>query len=61
MRKAKDMDEEEAQEMSFGPSAISVPQRHLFCCDNQCSEMTLSFWQFASVVIKEGEASYTTN
>ena len=30
-------------------------------CDNQCSEKTLSFWQFALVVIKEGEESYTTN
>ena len=32
----------------------------VFRCDNQCSEQTLSFWQFASVVIKEGEESYTT-
>ena len=41
-------------------SAISVPRKPLFRCDNQCSEMTLSFWQLASVVIKEGEESYTT-
>ena len=26
-----------------------------------CSGKALSFWQFASVVIKEGEESYTTN
>ena len=45
----------------FVPSAISVPQKPLFRCDNQCSEKTLSFWQLASVVIKEGEESYTTN
>ena len=32
----------------------------LFRCDNQCSEKTLSFWQLASVVIKEGEEPYTT-
>ena len=43
--------------MSFVPSAISVP----LICDNQCSGKTLSFWQFASVVIKEGEESYNTN
>ena len=29
--------------------------------DNQCSEKTLSIWQLASVVIREGEESYTTN
>ena len=33
----------------------------LFRCDNQCSEKTLSFWQLASVVIKEGEESYAAN
>ena len=42
-------------------SAISVPRKPMFRCDNQCSEKTLSFWQLASVVIKEGEESYTTN
>ena len=61
VREAKDVDQEKAEEMSFVPSAISVPQKPLFRCDNQCSEKTLSFWQFASVVIKEGEESYTTN
>ena len=55
------MDQEEAEEVSFVPSAISVPQKHLFRCDNQCSEKTIRFWQFASVVIKEGEESHTTN
>ena len=33
----------------------------MFRCDNQWSEKTFSFWQTASVVIKEGEESYTTN
>ena len=47
--------------MSFAPSAISVPRKPMFRCDNQCSEKTLSFWQLASVVIEEGEESYTTN
>ena len=28
---------------------------------SQCGEETLSFWQIASLVIKEGEDSYTTN
>ena len=61
VKEANDMNQEEAQEISFVPSANSVPQKPLFRCDNQCSEKTLSFWQFASVVIKEGEESHTTN
>ena len=61
MREANDMDQKGAGEISFVPSAISVPQKPLLRCDNQCSEKTLSFWQLASVVIKEGDESYTTN
>ena len=61
VREAKDTDQEEAEEMSFVPSASSAPRRHLFCCDNQCSEKTFRFWQIASVVIKEFEEPYTTN
>ena len=51
----------EAEESSFVWSAISVPKKPLFRCDNLNSEKTLSFWQLASVVIKEGEESDTTN
>ena len=61
MRAANAMEYEEAEEISFVPSAISAPQKPLFRCDNQCSEKTRSFWQLASGVIKEGEESYTTN
>ena len=61
VREAKSTDQEEAEEMTFVPSAMSVPQKPLFRCDNQCSEKTLSFWQLASVVIQEGEESDTTN
>ena len=46
---------------TFAPSAMSVPQKPLFRCDNQCSEKTLSYWQLAYLVIFEGEESYTTN
>ena len=59
-REANDMNQEEAEEISFVPSEISVPQKLLFRDDNQSSEKTLSILQFASVVIKEGEESYTT-
>ena len=61
VREAKDLSQEEAEEISFVPSAISVPPKPLFRCDNRCSEKQFSFWQFASVVIQEGEESYTTN
>ena len=35
VRAAKDVDQEEAEELSFVPSAISVPQQLLFRCDTQ--------------------------
>ena len=54
-------DQEEAEELSFVPSAISVPRKLMFRCDNQCIKKNLSFWQLASVVTQEGEESYTTN
>ena len=61
VREAKSTDQEEAEELSFVPSAISVPQKLIFRCDNQCTEKSLSFWQLASVVTREGEESYTTD
>ena len=48
VREANDMDQEEAEEISFVPGAISVQEKPLFRCDNQCSEKTLSFRQLAS-------------
>ena len=61
VREANDMNQEEAEEISFVPSAISGPQKPLLRCDKQCSEKSLSCWQLASVVINEGGESYTTN
>ena len=52
-----ELSQEEAEEISFVPGAISDPQKPLFRCDNRHSEKTLSFWQFASVVIKKSEES----
>ena len=54
MREAKDMGQKEAGEMSFVSRAISVPQKLLFRCDNQCSEKTLSLWQFGGVKRRRG-------
>ena len=61
VREAKSAEQEEMEERRFTPSAVSVPQKLLFCCDNQCSEKTLSCWQLASVVVHEGDEAYTTN
>ena len=44
---------EEAEEMSFVDSAISIPRGPMFWCDNRCSEKAFRFWQFALVVVKE--------
>ena len=52
VREVKDPSQKGAEEISFVPSAISVPQKPLFRCDNGCSEKTISFWQFASVLVK---------
>ena len=47
VRGAMDLSQEEAEEISFGPSAISVPQKPLFRCDNRCSAKT----QFLAVCV----------
>ena len=60
VREANCTEQEELKERVFVPSAVSVPQKPLFRC-HQCSEKTLSCWQLASVVINEGEDSFTTN
>ena len=49
------------EERTFVPSAVSVPLKPLFRCENQCSEKTLSYWQLASVVLNEGDEAYMTN
>ena len=45
---------DEAEEISFVSSAISIPQRPMFWRDNRCSDKALRCWQFASVVVEEG-------
>ena len=60
VREAKST-EQEMEERIFVPSAVSVPQKPSFRCDNQCSEKTFSYWQLASVVVDEGDEAYTTN
>ena len=59
LKEARNVSHEEMEEKCCVPSAISVPQKHLFRCDTHCSEKAFSFWQFASVVKKEGRRSHT--
>ena len=59
VRKSWNLSRDEAEEISFVPSAISIPERPLFWCDNRCSDKALSFWQFASVVIDDVKESCT--
>ena len=61
VREAKGTENEEEEERTFVPSAVSVPLKPLFRCVNQCSEETLSYWQLASVVHNEGNEAHTTN
>ena len=43
VREAKSAEQEEVEERIFVPSAVSIPQKMMFRCDNQCSEKTLSY------------------
>ena len=47
VRESLNLSRNEAEEISFVPSAISIPERPMFWRDNRCSEKALSFWQFA--------------
>ena len=50
VRKSLNLSRYEAEEISCVPSAISIPQRPMFWCDNRCSDKALSFWQFSVVI-----------
>ena len=54
MRESLNLSRDEAEEISFVSSAISIPQRPMFWCDNRCSAKALRFGQFASTVIDDG-------
>ena len=61
VRESLNLVREEAEETSFVPSALSFPRGPLFWCDNRCSDKALKFWQFASVVVDDGEEAHTIN
>ena len=52
---------EEAEEICFVPSAISIPRGPMLWCDNRCRDKALRFWQLASVVVDDGEEVRTVN
>ena len=47
--RAYDLNHEESEEISFVPSAISVPQVFCLVVSINFIEKTISFWQFASM------------
>ena len=61
MRESLNLSQDEAEAISFVPSAISIPQKFMFWCDNRCGDKALRFWLFASVVVEDVEGSYTVN
>ena len=61
VRESLNLSREEAEERSFVPSALSIPRRPMFWCDNRCSDKAVRFWQFASVVVDDVKESYTVN
>ena len=61
VRESTNLSWDEAEEMSFVPGAIGIPQRPMFWCDNRCSDKALRFWQFALVVVEYGKESHMAN
>ena len=56
-----DLSQEEAEEFSFVPSAVSEPQWALHVRANTCREESFKFFQLAAVVTEEGGAARTIN
>ena len=52
---------EEAEELAFVASALSEPRVSIYFCDDHCSEKSVRYWQFASVVFEEGGEARTVN
>ena len=55
------INQEEADEIGFVPSALSGPRGVDSWCDNRCSEKALRYLQIASMVIEEGGEIRTIN
>ena len=55
------LDQEEAEEIAFVPSASANHEAPIYWCDNRCSEKAVRHWQIASVVVEEGGEAHTVN
>ena len=53
--------EEEMEELSFIPCAVSEPRWAVHMCDNKCREEGFKFNQIAAIVTEEGGAVRTIN
>ena len=49
-----ELGQEEIEELSFVPSAVSEPQWGLHTCDNRCREEGFKFFQSAVIVTEGG-------
>ena len=61
VREAKSTEYEEEEERSFVPSPVSVPLKPFLVVTISAAKRPLSCWQLASVVLNEGDETYTTN
>ena len=57
----EEINQEEADEMGFVPSALSELRGAFYWCDNRCSDEALRLLQIASMVIEEGGEARTIN
>ena len=58
MRDSWNLNLEEAEEMRYRVRS-AFREGLCFWCDKRCSDTALRFWQFASVVVDEGEKART--
>ena len=56
-----EINQEEADEIGFVPSASSELRGAFYWCDNRCSDEALRFLQIASMVIEDGGEARTIN
>ena len=61
VRESLNLSQEEAEKISFVPSALSILRGPMFWCDNRCSDKALRFWQFASILLDDVKESDTVN
>ena len=58
-RRCEDLEQGEAEELGFVPSAVSEPLWALHTCENKCSEQGCKVFQLAAIVTAEGGRQFT--